>query len=175
MNRDQFAELALSYTDELTAFARRLTSNRADADDLVQGTYERALRAWQTLREPGACRTWLFRIARNLFLNQRRAQAARPELQLIDVHQRADPPLVSADVVERLDARALEDALSTLQLDQREALLLCDLWGFTYAEIAEIAGVPVGTVRSRLARARARLAGALSDTMSGRGHSRRRR
>lgn len=92
---------------------------------------------------------------------------------MIDLDQVADPPLVSAEVVERLDARALEDALSSLQPDQGEALLLCDLWGFTYVEIAEITGAPVGTVRSRLARARARLVCALSDTVCGRGHSRR--
>lgn len=157
MNRAEFAELALGYLDEVSAFARRLTSNAADADDLVQITFERAFRAWATLRERGACRTWLFRIARNAYLNRRRTENARPELQLVDVDEMRDVPVISAETVERVQAHELERALAKLTTEQREALLLSDLWGFTYAEIAEIASVPVGTVRSRIARARARV------------------
>jgi RNA polymerase sigma-70 factor, ECF subfamily len=157
VNRAEFAELALGYLDEVAAFARRLTSNAADADDLVQITFERAFRAWSTLRERGACRTWLFRIARNAYLNQRRTETARPELHLVDVDESRDVPAIPLETVERLDARELERALAKLTTDQREALLLSDLWGFTYAEIADITGIPLGTVRSRIARARARV------------------
>jgi len=157
VNRVEFAELALSYLNEVTAFARRLTSNVADADDLVQITFERAFRAWSTLRERGACRTWLFRIARNAYLNEQRAQNARPELRLVDLDALSDIPVIPAEVVERLEARELDHALSKLSHDQREALLLSDMWGFTYAEIADITGVAVGTVRSRIARARDRI------------------
>lgn len=167
MNRAEFAELALAYLDEVGAFARRLTSNAADADDLVQITFERAFRAWSTLREPGACRAWLFRIARNAHLNQRRSRQARPELQLVELETAGEVPAVPADAVERLDARELERALSTLSHDQREALLLSDLWGFTYAEIAGIARVPVGTVRSRIARARERMLAQLGAAVRG--------
>ncbi|MBI1872410.1 MAG: sigma-70 family RNA polymerase sigma factor [Acidobacteria bacterium] len=173
MNRDEFAELAVSYLDELTAFALRLTSNAADADDLVQMAFERAFRAWSTLREPGACRTWLFRIARNAFLNERRARNARPELQLVEFDPLRDLPVVPAEAVERLDARALEEALSTLAAEQRETLLLSDLWGFTYDEIAEITGVPTGTVRSRIARARGRIIAHLGEASEGRRRRRR--
>lgn len=169
MTRDEFAALALSCTEELAAFARRMTTNVADADDLVQTTYERAFRAWPSLRDRGACRSWLFRIARNVFLNDQRALAARPELQLIDLDERRDMPVVSADVVEQLDARTLEDALSSLPSDQREAVLLCDLWGFTYAEIAEITRVPVGTVRSRIARGRVRVMTTIAGAVGTRG------
>jgi DNA-directed RNA polymerase specialized sigma24 family protein len=70
VNRDEFAELALGYFDDVTAFAQRLTSNAADADDLTQVTFGRAFRAWPTLRERGACRTGLFHIARNAHLNE---------------------------------------------------------------------------------------------------------
>lgn len=164
VTREEFAELALSYLDEVAAFARRLTSNVADADDLVQITFERAFGAWSTLRERGACRTWLFRIARNAYLNLCRTETARPALRLVDVDERDDLPTISAETVERLDADELERALTTLTADQREALLLSDLWGFTYVEIAEIAGIPVGTVRSRIARARSRVMAEVART-----------
>lgn len=172
VTRDEFAELALSYLNEVTAFARRLTSNVADADDLVQIAFERAFRAWSTLREPGACRTWLFRIARNAYLNEVRAHHARPELHLVDLDELSDIPAVPAEAVERMEARELEHALSTLSDEQREALLLSDVWGFTYAEIAEITDVPVGTVRSRIARARGRLIAQVSEMTKGHGHLR---
>jgi RNA polymerase sigma-70 factor (ECF subfamily) len=170
VTRDEFAELALSYLDEVTAFARRLTFNAADADDLVQTTFERAFRAWSTLREAGACRTWLFRIARNAYLNERRAQKARPELRLLDLDPLSDVPAIPADVVERLETRELEHALSTLSEEQREALLLSDVWGFTYSEIADITGVPVGTVRSRIARARDRVIADVGGVAGRRGY-----
>jgi RNA polymerase sigma-70 factor (ECF subfamily) len=147
---------------EITSFARRLTGSAPDADDLVQGTYERAFEAWRRLREPVACRAWLFRIARNLFLDGRRASALRTELSLAEETELINQALVvPAESVERLSARELEQALDRLPADQREALLLCDLWGFRYAEIAEIMGSPLGTVRSRIARARIRLSAQL--------------
>jgi RNA polymerase sigma-70 factor (ECF subfamily) len=172
VTRDEFAELALGYLDEIAAFARRLASNGADADDLVQITFERAFRAWSTLRDRGACRTWLFRIARNAYFNQRRAEATKPELHLVDVDDVRDIPAVPADTVERLDAQVLERALAKLSDDQREALLLSDLWGFTYAEISEIVDVAIGTVRSRIARARARVIAEVGAAAGVRAHGR---
>jgi RNA polymerase sigma-70 factor (ECF subfamily) len=172
VTRDEFAELALSYLNEVTAFARRLTSNAADADDLVQITFERAFRSWPTLREAGACRAWLFRIARNAYLNVRRAQTARPELHLVDLDTLRDVPVIPAEAVERVEARELERALSNLAPKQREALLLCDVWGFTYDEIADITSVPVGTIRSRIARARGRIIADVSEMAKGHEHLR---
>jgi RNA polymerase sigma-70 factor (ECF subfamily) len=159
LSREDFASLALGYLEEVTAFARRLTRNAADADDLVQGTFERAFRSWRDLRQPGACRAWLFRIARNLHLNRQRSAATRPELRLvIDEEGLTAGTFVSAEAVERLEAHDLEAALDRLHPDQRDAVLLCDLWGFEYEEIASITGWPLGTVRSRIARGRAKLA-----------------
>lgn len=162
MIQEEFASLALGYLDDLTAFARRLAGNSADADDLIQGAFERALRSWRDLREPRACRAWLFQIARNLHLNRQRANAVRPELHLVDGEEWLVPELVvRAEAVENLAARDLESALGRLPLEQREAVLLCDLWGFEYEEIAVVTGWPIGTVRSRIARGRAKLAGLL--------------
>ncbi len=163
MTREDFASLALVYLEEVTAFARRLTRSPADADDLVQGTVERAVRSWRDLRQPGACRAWLFRIARNLHLNRQRSAATRPELRLVgDEEHPGIGHFVSAEAVERLEAHDLEAALERLHPDQRDAVLLCDLWGFEYEEIASITGWPLGTVRSRIARGRARLASDLT-------------
>ncbi|MEX1245019.1 MAG: sigma-70 family RNA polymerase sigma factor [Thermoanaerobaculia bacterium] len=160
--------MALTYLEEITSFAKRLTGNVADADDLVQATFERAFRAWRDLRDPAACRAWLFRIARNLFVDGRRAAGVRSQLSLAsDTETQAEAFVVPMEAVERLTARELEAALARLPREQREALLLCDLWGFQYTEIAEIVGSPTGTVRSRIARARGRLSALLGRTAKG--------
>lgn len=163
MTQEEFAALALGYLGDLTAFARRLSRNAADADDLVQGAFERAFRSWRDLRHPRACRAWLFQIARNLHLNRQRLVSSRPELHLVDAEESLPPGLVvSPETVERLAARDLEAALDRLPSEQRDAVLLCDLWGFEYEEIATIMGWPLGTVRSRIARGRARLGAILA-------------
>ena len=164
MTREEFAALALVSLEELTAYARRLTRSAADADDLVQGTFERAFRSWRDLREPAACRAWMFRIARNLQLNRQRSAAARPELRLVDEDE-ADQllgPVLPPERAERLAEHDLEAALGRLPAEQRDAVLLCDLWGFEYEEIASITGSALGTVRSRIARGRAKLASLLA-------------
>ncbi len=158
MTREEFSSLAVGYLPEITAYARRLTRTRSDADDLVQDTYDRAFGHWRELRDLRACRAWLFRIARNLLTDQARSAAARPELWLVsEIDPSTGARIVSADSIERLDARRLESALDRLPREQREAVLLCDLWGFAYGEIAEIMGCPLGTVQSRIARGRAAL------------------
>jgi RNA polymerase sigma-70 factor (ECF subfamily) len=158
LTRDEFVALAMPCLEDLTAYARRLSSSAADADDLVQGTFERAFRSWRDLRQPDACRAWLFRIARNFHLNRHRSARARAELRLVDDEESPSAEAVSPEAVERLAAHDLETALGRLPADQRDAVLLCDLWGFEYEEIASITGWPLGTVRSRIARGRAKLA-----------------
>jgi RNA polymerase sigma-70 factor, ECF subfamily len=163
LRQEEFASLALGYLEDLTVFARRLSGNAADADDLVQGTYERALRSWRDLRQPQACRAWLFQIARNLHLNSQRLASSRRELRLVDAEESLVPDLVvQEEVVERFAARELEAALERLPSEQRDAVLLCDLWGFAYEEIASITGWELGTVRSRIARGRTKLASVLA-------------
>lgn len=154
MTREEFSEVVLRWLAQVTAFARRLAASEADADDLVQITYEQAFRSWRALRDPGASRAWLFRIARNAAVDRFRRESARPEIVLLDseAYEIAAPP--SFDPIESLD---LEAALSRLPADQSEAIVLSDLWGFTYEEIAKICGCATGTVRSRISRGRARI------------------
>ena len=174
MTRDEFAALVVDCLGAVTAYARRLTRNAADTDDLVQDTYDRAFHHWNELRERRACRAWLFRIARNIHTDQMRRGAARPELRLVNRSDVLGPePVVAAATVERMDAQQLEAALKRLPDEQREAVLLCDLWGFRYDEIAEIMSCPLGTVQSRIARGRAMLATLLAtDAARGQGRGR---
>jgi RNA polymerase sigma-70 factor (ECF subfamily) len=159
MTRDEFSALAVSYLGEVTAYARRLSRNLSDADDLTQDTYARAFQHWRELRDRRSCRAWLFRIARNMYIDRSRAAAVHRELRLVNAADaRLPEPWVSAETVERLEARQLDAALARLPDSQREAVLLCDLWGFRYEEIAEIMRCPLGTVQSRIARGRAALA-----------------
>jgi RNA polymerase sigma-70 factor (ECF subfamily) len=154
MTRDEFSAVVLQWLEQVTAFARRLTSSAPDADDLVQITYEQAFRSWRTLRDARAGRAWLFRIARNAAVDRFRRESTRPEIELVGseaLEVEAPPP---SDPVESMD---LEAALSRLPADQVEAIVLSDLWGFTYEEIAAISGCAIGTVRSRISRGRARL------------------
>ncbi|HEX9492720.1 MAG TPA: sigma-70 family RNA polymerase sigma factor [Thermoanaerobaculia bacterium] len=154
MTRDEFSAVVLQWLEQVTAFARRLTSSAADADDLLQITYEQAFRSWRTLRDARAGRAWLFRIARNAAVDRFRRESARPEIELVGSEGfEVEGPLPS-DPVESMD---LEAALSRLPADQMEAIVLSDLWGFTYEEIAAISGCAIGTVRSRISRGRARL------------------
>ncbi|MFQ5664862.1 MAG: sigma-70 family RNA polymerase sigma factor [Candidatus Binatia bacterium] len=169
MTREEFAGLAVSYLGEVTAYARRLTRSLSDADDLTQDTYDRAFRHWNDLREPRACRAWLFRIARNVHTDHVRSTAARPELRLVNSDDCWAPEsIVSAETVERLDARQLDATLRRLPDKQREAVLLADLWGFAYEEIATIMDCPLGTVQSRIARGRAALVQLLAADTAGR-------
>jgi len=158
MTRPEFATLTLSYLEEVTAYARSLSRSEWDADDLVQAAYEHAFRKWRGLREPARCRAWLFRIARNLHVDRVRARSARAEIHLVEPSSHATPePVVSAETVERLTARELQNALERLPEEQRQAVLLSDLWGFRYDEIVEIMNTPIGTVRSRISRGRTML------------------
>jgi RNA polymerase sigma-70 factor (ECF subfamily) len=156
VTRDEFAALAVGYLGAVTAYARRLARNPADADDLVQETYVRAFQRWQSLRDPAACRAWLFQIARNLNIDQARQAQARPELHVVGTleDRETNNAALPAEAVERIEAQELEVALKRLPPEQREPVLLCDLWGFRYAEIADIMSCSLGTVQSRIYRGR---------------------
>jgi RNA polymerase sigma-70 factor, ECF subfamily len=134
----------------LRRYARALTRNAELADDLVQDTLVRALRS-EHLFHGGELRSWLYTILTNLNRNRLRTLARRPAVQLIDDNDAPNVPAPEAG------ARDIERALASLAEDQRTALLLVVLEGLTYREVAEVQGIPIGTVMSRLARARIHL------------------
>ena len=131
----------------LRRYARALTRNAELADDLVQDTLVRALRS-EHLFHGGDIRAWLYTILTNLNRNRLRSLARRPAVQPIEDNDAPDASGPEAG------GRDIERALAALVEDQRAALLLVVLEGLSYREVAEVQGVPIGTVMSRLARAR---------------------
>lgn len=142
----------IEHLPRLRRYARALTGDVNRADDLVQDTLERAL-AKLDLWQPGSdLRAWLFTLMHNLFVNQIRV----PRPQETVMEDALDEP-VSGGQMEALHARDIHAALAKLPEEQREVLLLVGLEQFSYAEAAQVLGVPTGTVMSRLSRARERM------------------
>jgi len=134
----------------LRRYARALTRDTEIADDLVQDTLVRALRS-EHLFHGGDIRSWLYTILTNLNRNRLRSLARRPALSPLEDNDA--PDLAGPEA----GSRDIERALATLVEEQRNALLLVVLEGLTYREVAEVQGVPIGTVMSRLARARVQI------------------
>ncbi|MGD9845016.1 MAG: sigma-70 family RNA polymerase sigma factor [Variibacter sp.] len=134
----------------LRRYARALTREADVADDLVQDTLTRALRS-EHLFHGGDVRKWLYTIITNLNRNRLRALSRRPTAVPVEDHDLAGP------MMPEVGARDIARALATLTEEQRAALLLVTLEGLSYREVAEIQAVPIGTVMSRLARARAQI------------------
>ena len=178
----QFAELAMPYMSALYSAALRMTRNPADAEDLVQETYLRAYRGFGGFREGTNLKAWLYKILTNTFINTYRAKKRRPdEVDLDDTEDfylyrrlggleaaNADRT-PEAEVLDAIPDEIVKEALEALPEQFRMAVLLADVEGFSYKEIAEILEIPIGTVMSRLHRGRKALQRALWDTVRERG------
>jgi RNA polymerase sigma-70 factor, ECF subfamily len=151
----------IQHLPRLRRYARALTGDRGRADDLVQDTLERALVKFH-LWQPGSdLRAWLFTIMHNVYINQVRANMAAVVTALDD---ETVPPTMRAMQSDRLEVRDLQVALMRVPEEQREVLLLVGLEQMTYAEAAGVLGIPIGTVMSRLSRARERLRAVLAGS-----------
>jgi len=154
MTSDQFAAIVDEHYQPLYRFARSLAGNEADASDLVQQTFFIwARKSWQ-LRDKSKTKTWLFTTLRREFLRGKR----RYDKMFADAgdepHQQAT---VAPEQVDRLDAAAILEAMKRLPLEYREPLSLFYMKEFSYQEIADVLEVPIGTVMSRLSRAKKQL------------------
>jgi len=138
----------------LRRYARGLAGERERADDLVQDTLERAWRKFPLWQRRGDVRAWMFGIMHNLYIDRLRGQRATPEAGAGDA---LPEPAQRATQSDRLEVRDLERALQRLPAEQREVLLLVGVEALGYQQAADVLGVPIGTVMSRLSRARERL------------------
>ena len=149
-------EVAHTYGRKVYNFAYRLTGNRADASDLAQDVLirvNRGLAGYQL----GSFDGWLWRITRNVFVDEIRRQKRRPTVPLPDEPDRlrtASSPAPDVMLAQVTLGEEVQDALLSLTYDFREAVVLCDVVGLSYDEIAQAVGVPVGTIRSRIHRGR---------------------
>jgi RNA polymerase sigma-70 factor, ECF subfamily len=165
MDRAFFEQLAMPLFDQLYNHACWLTGDRADAEDLVQETYAKALKGFGSFSEGTNLRAWMFRILRNAFLNSLSGLKQKTEY-LEDGEAGADEAVTHEVTPEALflaseSQEAIFSALERLPVAHREIILLCDVDEMSYREIAQVLDVPTGTVMSRLARARRNLGAAL--------------
>lgn len=158
-----FEEELLPHADALKTFAYHLTTSNEDANDLVQETYFKAYRFIDKYEEGTNAKAWLFKILKNAYINEYRKKSKRPVTtdyeEVVAYHDSDDDRITGyMDLREEIFQYMMGDevttAINALPVDFRTVILLCDIEGFTYEEIAKIIDVPIGTVRSRLFRAR---------------------
>ena len=175
LNRDkayEFEQLAMPLFASLYNLAQWLTQDRSEAEDLVQETYAKALKGFDSFQPGTNFRAWMYRILRNTFLTSRTGlKAART----VPIDDEDDPQSVSPSTTEtpesillaRADQDAIQGALQALPMAYREIILLCDVEEMSYREISEALTIPMGTVMSRLARARKAMRQLLAEKVQG--------
>jgi RNA polymerase sigma-70 factor (ECF subfamily) len=155
---DSFEDLAMPLFDQLYNFARWLTQNREEAEDLVQETYTKALKGFSSFQLGTNFRAWMYRILRNTFLTSRTGLRATSSVPL-DADENGPAMAVENDtpetiLINRSNSQAVQNAIQGLPVHFREILLLCEVEEMSYQEMAETLSLPLGTVMSRLSRAR---------------------
>jgi RNA polymerase sigma-70 factor, ECF subfamily len=174
-----FEKEAVPHMESLFNFALKLTGDSDDADDLVQETYLKAFRFFDKFQKGTNCKAWLYRIMKNTFINTYRKQSKEPDkLDYEEVENfyenvkasSTDSAHLEKEIFDNLLDDELSQAISKLPEDFRTVIILCDIEGYTYDEIAEFVNCPVGTVRSRLHRARKLLHENLFEYASSKGY-----
>jgi RNA polymerase sigma-70 factor (ECF subfamily) len=163
---DQDQALIIRHIGALRRFAMGLCHDRHLADDLVQDCLERAISRWHLRRDDGNLKAWLFTILHNQFINDRRRYARRGAMPSLE-----DLPIEPATIADQEDNLRVQDILAVVEqlaYDHRALILLIGVEELSYEEAAQVLGVPIGTVMSRLSRARDRLRHLLQQAGSGR-------
>ena len=161
-DRVRFEEEALALADQVYRVARGVSRSKEEAEDLMQETYARAFRSWQSYTPGTNLRAWLLRILTNLNIDRGRRAQRTPDQQPLEegdyfLYNRIEAATGETDeerVLERLSQDHVAEALSAVPHDFRDVVVLVDIGGFAYAEAAQILDIPVGTVMSRLHRGR---------------------
>jgi RNA polymerase sigma-70 factor (ECF subfamily) len=172
-DRVRFEEEALDLSDQVFRVARHLVGSREEAEDLMQETYARAFRSWRSFTPGTNLRAWLLRILTNLNIDRGRRVQRTPQMTSIDekgdyylydkMEEAEGKPLDEEKVIEKLSQDSIVDALAHVPHDFRDVLVLVDIGDFSYADAAQILDIPIGTVMSRLHRARRILKGELAE------------
>ncbi len=162
--QDRFEQEFLPHLEALNTFAFHLTYNEEDAADLVQETYLKAFRFIEKYEEGTNAKAWLFKILKNAYINQYRKKNKRPTQvdyeEVVGFQDGDESSSMSSyfdlreEIFDEMMGDEVSSAVNSLPIDFRTVILLCDIEGFTYEEIAKIIDIPIGTVRSRLFRAR---------------------
>lgn len=169
---DVFNREFMPHIDSMYNFAYRLTTDEDDANDLVQDTYLKAFRFITSFEQGTNAKAWLFRILKNSFINDYRKKSKQPakvDYQEVETTYNSEDADASytvdlrTDSVQDMIGDEVANALNSLPVDFRTVIILCDIEGFTYEEMAKILDIPIGTVRSRLHRARNLLKEKLRD------------
>jgi len=172
--REEFEALAFPHMDALYSTALRLTRNQQDAEDLMQDVYLRAYRFFDKFQRGTNFKAWIFKILTNTFINRYRKKSRAPqqvEFEKVEYFYAGSDKERIEKYQEKYDERQYVDlfddeisqALAQLSFDFRAVVILCDIEGFSYKEIAAIIGKPIGTVMSRLSRARQQLQNYLTE------------
>jgi RNA polymerase sigma-70 factor (ECF subfamily) len=169
----RFERDALGYLDQLYGAALRMARNPSDAEDLVQETFAKAYASFEQFTPGTNLKAWLYRILTNTFINSYRKKQRQPQssgqevedwqLARAESHTSAGLRSAEMEALDRMPDSAVTDAMNELAPDFRLAVYLADVDGFSYKEIAEIMGTPIGTVMSRLNRGRNQLRVKLAD------------
>jgi RNA polymerase sigma-70 factor, ECF subfamily len=172
-DRARFEDEALALADQVYRVARRLVGSREEAEDLVQETYARAFRSWRSFTPGTNMRAWLLRILTNLNVDRGRKIQRSPQTQPLEegdyylanklASAAGEEALDQDQVVERMSQDSIVQALSEIQPQFRDVVVLVDIGDFTYADAAQILDVPIGTVMSRLHRGRRALKQKLAE------------
>src|SRR6266576_1172733 len=175
-DRVHFEEEALALADQVYRVARGVSRSKEEAEDLMQETYARAFRSWESFTPGTNLRAWLLRILTNLNIDRGRKQQRTPDTQPLEegdyflynkLEASSGGPTDEERVVERLSQNDVVAALSEVPHDFRDVVVLVDVGDFTYADAAQILDIPIGTVMSRLHRGRRILKQAMAESAVG--------
>ncbi len=166
----KFEELAMPHFAKLYNFAHWLTQDRAAAEDLVQETYMKALRGFSSFQQGTNFRAWIYKILRNTFLTTQAGLKVSVSLDSDSEDQPIEPAATGTPesaLLARVETESIQNALEKLPVKFREIILLCDQEEMSYKEIGETIGIPIGTVMSRLSRARKAMRELLTAKLQG--------
>ncbi|MCX8011440.1 MAG: sigma-70 family RNA polymerase sigma factor [Ignavibacteria bacterium] len=175
----EFQKEAIPHMDSLYNFALRMTGDPDDASDLLQDTYFKAFRFFDKFERGTNCKAWLFRIMKNSYINKYRKDTREPDkIDYDEIEEfyetikaeNTNTSDLQRDIFDNVFEDEVMKAIESLPEDFRTVILLCDVEGFTYEEMAEFLDCPIGTVRSRLHRARKMLAVKLHDYAKNKGY-----